>query len=931
MINALFTLGFRRPLWVVALVTAVTVLAAMGLPKLEIDTSFGNLIPENDPARVAYQQVMEEFGSDNLTIVYASDSNLWTPEGLQRLNELQLALERIEDVERVDSVFSLRAIRGIEPDDQNARTVSQIESMPVLADVPKTLADAEAARDRALANPLYLGNFLSTDGTATALLVSVGDNNDRPDFDQTLNDALEAALAPFRGDFDGLFQVGPPRIQSELAASLSGDFRLLAPLSAAALVLAMVVFLRSSVAAMVPLVTSALSIIWTFGLLGWLGVPMNMLSAMIPSLIIAIGSTEDTHLIAAYFRGLAENRKQEPNQARRTAIRYLASHAGLALILTVITTTLGFAANLFSDIGLIKQFSIAATVAMVANGIVTVLVVPPLLSQLGPARLPRAFIAEAEAKAQQRPAAHLSGRIVNLFRQSQRRFPIGILLITAGLVIFFLYEASKLYVTNDPLSYFPSDRPLVQDTRRISSELAGVRVFFVTLKADSDRAFLEPDNVRKLAEIQEFARAQDAYDRSLSLADHLRYVNEQFRGRFASSDLPETRALIAQYLLFFHRSELESYVSHDYRRANILVRHSISDSHTLNEYVRELEDALGTITGPGIQADIVGENLMVNQAAESLMVAQLKALALLLLLIFILMSIMFTSFKGGALALVPAIIPIALMFGIMGLLNIPLNPGTAMVAVIAVGIAVDGTIHLLARYNERCRKTSDYVQAVHDSMDDVATPLISSSLALALGFGMLLFSNFTVVAQFGALAAATMLISIVANLLVTPILMTRIRLVGLYQILSMRVDREVLDRSTLFSGMSGYQRRKAILISEMHEVEAGELLVEQGVVGRSMYLILEGEAEVIRRDGGSSRTLAMLKPGEIFGEIGYIRAVERTADVRARTPVTVLRFQFDRMQKDLKFFPTIVANLNFNISAILGERLADTLDHGNPG
>jgi hypothetical protein len=290
---------------------------------------------------------------------------------------------------------------------------------------------------------------------------------------------------------------------------------------------------------------------------------------------------------------------------------------------------------------------------------------------------------------------------------------------------------------------------------------------------------------------------------------------------------------------------------------------------------------------------------------------------------------MFTSFKGGVIALVPAIIPIALMFGIMGYLGIPLNPGTAMVAVIAIGIAIDGTIHLLARYNELCRRTSDYVEAVNSAVNDVAPPLIVSSVALAFGFGVLIFSNFTIVAQFGALAAATMLFSIFSNLLITPIIMTLVRLIGLYQILEMSIDCEVLNNSPLLRNMSAYQRRKAILISELHEFEKGELLVEQDTIGRNMHLILSGEAEVIRKDGDESRSLAILKPGQVFGEVGYIRETKRTANVVAIEKVSALRFDYERMEKDLKFFPNIVAKLNFNISYILGERLADMVSKPN--
>jgi predicted RND superfamily exporter protein len=896
-------------------VILLTAFFAAGLSRLEVDTSFDSLIPYDDPGRLVYQRVMGEFGSDNKTIVYVRDDELWSPARLARLEALRTRLAAVPDVLRVDSLFDLRVIQG---------SSGGVTSRPVLERLPETLDQALLARERALENPLYLGNFFSGDGEVTAIVVAGLDTEDRADFSRDVYRGIEDALEEHRGDFDALFQVGPPRINQELRDALGRDFALLGPLSAFVLIAAILFFMRSGLAAIAPLVTSGLTIVWTFGLLGWVGIPLNILSAMIPSLIIVIGSTEDTHIMAAFFRGLdasaceEEGDEEIPEDLRREAVGYAGRHVGLPLILTVLTTGLGFASNLASNIGLIQHFAIASTFAMLANGVVTLLVVPMMLNWFGPEQRPAA-VDRAEG-------GGLPARIVRLFRVPQDRFPMRTLALTTVLCGFFVWQASSLYVTNDPLSYFPDDRPLVQQTRRINEDLAGVKVFFVTVEANADRAFLEPRNLRRLAEIQDFVDRQGVFDTSVSLADQLKYVNRAFRGDFADLALPETRELVAQYLLFFHRGDLDSYVSADYRRANIVVRHSIDDSHTLNQYVTELEEVLDEITGSGLEAMVIGENLMVNRAAEALMVAQVQALGLLLALIFVIMSAMFTSLKGGAIAMIPSVIPIAIMFGIMGLLDIPLNPGTAMVAVIAIGIAIDGTIHLLARYNELCRRTSDYVGAVHQAVAEEATPLVVSSIALAFGFGILLFSSFSIVAQFGALAAATMLISVVANLLVTPIIMARIRLVGLYQILSMSVDQEVLDASPLFQGMTDYQRRKAILISELNEFEAGECLVRQGDVGRSMYLILDGEAEVVRLDGEERRQLAVLKAGQVFGEIGYIRAIERTANVQALSAVSALRFDYEKLEQDLKFFPNIVAKLNFNISGILGERVADLLD-----
>lgn len=902
MMLKLFMLGLKRPVAVTLFMVTATLFAAAGIPKLEIDTGLDSLIPASDPNRLIYQQVMGEFGSDNKTIIYIRDNNLWTPEKLSIIEGLHHDIERIDNVTSVDSLFNLHTIHGED---------GKIESIPVLSEAPTTVEEALAAKARALANPLYIGNYFSDSGNVLAMIVAVVDKEEDSDFSRRIYQQMETLISEKRGNFDKLIQVGPPRINAELKRRLFDDFRLLGPLSAFILFASILFFMRSGISAVIPIVTSFLSIIWTFGMLGWTGVPINILSAMLPSLIIVIGSTEDTHMMAAYFRGLESN----VENSREKAIYYMAKHISLPLVLTVLTTALGFSSNILSGIGLIQHFAFAATFAMLANGIITILVVPLLLSVYGPEKNTSA-VDDTES-------TRLPDIILRVFRYYQDNHPVSVLIFTTVMCGFFIYHASKLYVTNDPLSYIPSDSALIQDTKLIHDDLAGIKIFFIRLDSNKQNAFQRPENINKLVEIQRFMDKQGVFDQSISLADHLAFANREFRGEYAARVLPATRQLVAQYLMFFHRSDLDSYVSHDYSRANIVVRHNINDSHTLNAYIDELQEVVKDIAGAGFKVNIVSKNLMVNDAAESLMVAQIKALALLLALIFIIMSVMFTSFRGGAIALVPAVIPIAMMFGVMGYLNIPLNPGTAMVAVIGIGIAVDGTVHLLARYNELCRHTSDYIGAVNTAVKEEATPLIISGIALSFGFGILLLSNFTVIAQFGALAAITMLFSIYANLLITPIIMTRVRLIGLHQIIGMTIDKKVLEESPLFKNMTNYQRRKAVLISELSEFEEGDLLVEQGTIGRDMYLILSGEAEVIRHDGCESRTLATLLPGTIFGEIGYIRETERTADVKALTKISALRFDYERMQKDLKFFPNIVAKLNFNISYILGERLAD--------
>ena len=908
MIKRILMLGIEQRGLTIAALALLTLFFALGLPNLKVDTGFESLISDTDPDRPAYDRISQEFGSDDKTIIFIQDSKLWSPQKLSALERLHHEFLKLEFITRVDDVFSAQMIRGKE---------GKLMSRPLLAEAPKDEETALQAKKDALYHPLVVNGLVSGDGSATALILSTqnGDSEKKVS-DEQVNKSLDDVIQPFSSRFEEIFQLGAPRINAELKRTLFDDLIWLGPLSAIVLVIAILLFLKSWIAAVLPLATSLLSLVWTFGFMAWCGIPINILSAMLPSLIIVIGATEDTHMMSAYQDIMAGDRELNRDQAVRSMLRKM----GVPLFLTILTTALGFASNILADVGLIRDFAIASTFAIIANGVITVLFIPLALSVINSAQ---------PALSEDRGVfSRMPGWFVRAFSFINKRYPYLTLLLTAVLCLIFVIQAAKLNVTNDPMSYFKQDQDIIQDAEKVHQALSGMKVFYISLESNREKAFQIPENLEKLAEIQRFVSKQKVFDRSTSLANLISYANREFHdGDESEFDIPLTRNLVAQYFLFFHRQDLESYVSHDFRRANIVVQHNISDSNTLNQYVAELKEVTSQIAGSDMSTYIVGENLMINAATTSLLFAQFKSLAMLLLVIFLIMSVMFTSFKGGLIALVPNMIPIILMFGVMGLFDIALNPGTAMVAVIAIGIAIDGTIHLFSRYNDLSRQSNSALGAVQHTLREEARPMVATTLSLALGFGILLESNFTLIAQFGALSAATMLFALFSNLLITPIILSRVRLVGLHQILAMNVRKDVLENSSLFKDMSTYQIRKAILISEMQGFGEGELLMEQDTTGRSMYMLLSGRVEVIRRDDGDSRQLALLEAGQVFGEIGFIRETRRTADVRALSDVEVLRFDFERLKKDLKFFPNIVAKLNFNISRILGERLADTVEH----
>lgn len=902
LLQRFFRLGVDFPLPSLAFLLAISMAAGLGLPRVQVDTGFERLVPQDDPDRQAYLHVAREFGSDNRIYIYLRDPQLWTPAKLQAFERLHENLRQLPFVERIDDLFTQRSVRRVE---------GQLGARPLLSVAPVDQQGAERARRAALDDPTAVRNVVSADGNVLGIGLSVREAADAGEVDH----ALERVLGPARAHFATLEQVGPPRIEAEIRKSLLHDARVLVPASALLLVLTVFGFCRSVFAAIMPLLVASLSLLWTFGMMGWTGIPVSILSAMLPSLVVVIGATEIMRMVSGYNLGLREVNGPVSAASRAPATEFMLRNLGAPAVLTALTTALGFASNGFAGIAIIRDFGLSAAFAILANGLITVLLVPMLYAALGPRRgRPLVFA----------PSGGLSATVTRAFRVMRHRLTPWALLLAAVLCALFVQQASSLYVTNEPLTFFRPDHPMVKTAERMHRDLAGVKLFYITLESNTEGAFRDPANLQRLADIQAFIAKQQIFDRSLSLADLVSEANQEASGgRPDAYRVPPTRRLVAEYLLLHPPRDLEPYVSHDFRRANITVRHNVRDSSTLNHHVRELREVVAHFAGPGMIATVTGHNLMINAAADRLLLGQAMALGGLLVIVFIVMSLMFTSFKGGIIALVPSVIPILMILGVMRVLEIPLNAGTVMVGVIAIGIAIDGTIHLFSRYSELCRSATNYDEAVIETVRDEAGPVIAVSLALALGFGVLLLSDFTVVAQFGALAAATMLFSIFANLLITPLVMSRIRIVGLYEILAISKQRAAVEHSALFRGMTDYQIRKTILISELREHPAGERLIEQGAVGSSMYIVVSGELEVVRRDEGGERRLATLGPGDVFGEIGFVQATRRTADVRAIGPVSVLRFDHARLEKDLVFVPHIMAKLNFNISGILGRRLAD--------
>ncbi|MGE0485998.1 MAG: MMPL family transporter [Gammaproteobacteria bacterium] len=897
--------GPRGRAWSVVVLLSLSLAAGLALPRLAIDRSDDRLVSTAAAGWTDFTRMQADFGAEQTLLVYLRADDLWTEQRLKQLQQLTFDLEDTPEITAVSSLLSATNIRD---------KGDFVDAGPLATIVPNDPAKIAELRADAEYSPIMRRNFISADGHATAISLSYEARPEDPDWELEIHDIVERHLEPLRGDFDIVFQIGRPRLNTEINRGLGADLRELVPLALIVLVVVITAFLRSPRVVPIPLVTAGLTVLWTFGFMAVAGIPITLLTAMIPALIIVIGAVEDVHLMASYIEGLDET-SADP---RGAAIRHMARHVGLPVLITSITTVIGFAANVITEIPLIYEFAIASAFAMVANFVATMLGVPLLLRWIGPRR--NVLRAAGDAP------GGIVGLVVRAVEFVAERAPKIVVAGAVAVVAWFAMQVSSIQVNNDPLSYFPPDHPFVRDATRVHDDLAGLQVFSVVLRADEPDWFRTPKGLAQIAAVQALLDGQGIYDKTLSLATLIALMHQEFNaGDPAFFHVPDKEDDLDLYLSTLTRDDLAPFVTPDFATARISVRHNMTNSVELNAAVDEALATLPGLLGKHVEAAFTGKNLMVNRAAASLMEGQVTSLLLLLTIVFVLFSVLYTSWLAGLLALVPNLIPIVVNFGAMGWLGVPLNPGTAMVAAIAIGIAVDDTIHLMTRFGIESKRHIDERAAVRATVRGEAVPIVSTSLALALGFGALAFSQFSVVREFGLLAAATMVYAAVADLLLMPILLMHLRLATVWDIVALELDRDVLVNCPLFRGMSQFAVKKVVVLSDIETFQPGEVIIEQGAVSRGMYVVLKGRGGVSITRDGITLDLDQIGPGDIVGEIGFSgEGVERTATVTAREPMTVVRLDAESTHKGLRFYPRIAAGLHRNISNILGARLLDS-------
>jgi uncharacterized protein len=352
--------------------------------------------------------------------------------------------------------------------------------------------------------------------------------------------------------------------------------------------------------------------------------------------------------------------------------------------------------------------------------------------------------------------------------------PLAIVAIFGGLLASSIIGIGKLHVGFNFLEEFKPHTRFHQHTAYVQDVMGGMlNVVFIYDSGVAD-GIKNAEILAHLDALQDYAGNSPIVKKTYSVGDILKDVNQSFHGDDpAYYRLPDSNELIAQYLLMYEISgggELEDYLSGDYRRTTLELRVDLTDSSRIKALIDDLERYLVDHPAPGAQVEITGIGLLWIKMADYIAQSQLWGYGLAFSIIALVLCLAFRSVKVGLLAMIPNLFPALLVLGVMGWQGAHLDYFRLLLATVAIGIAVDDTVHITTRIRREFLRCGNYEEAIRISLMSVGRALVITTVILTLSFLVFLASDMAVLANFGTLLSITMVTALLADLFLLPAL-----------------------------------------------------------------------------------------------------------------------------------------------------------------
>ena len=891
LLREIFGWILNRPLIVMLIIAAITILFAWRLPDLSFKTSIYDLQIEDLSETAQYNAFKKVFGSDEIIRVVIKCNNVFDAVTFRKIEQLA---ENAADIEGVRRVISLPGIK-------KAIDVSGKWDMEKFS---------------ALVQPvdLFQKNLISTDRKTTALTLVLKNDVDPDQVIREVRKLLTDSPQELK-----LYQIGMPLVSEALVKFTQNDFFRLPPFTFLLIAIILFYLFRKAQYVLLPLASMGLALVWTLGFMAYLSIPLSMLTMIVPVFLVAVGTAYCLHIVSEYI-----NSQQE---AKSTAEALTGTYANIALptSLAVLTTAIGLGSLLVNRISAIQEFAIFSCFGIFSILIVVMTFLPAAMS----------FIPLPASESQEKIKTtsffyRFIEKIIDLNLNHQK-----IVLPVIGVVVLIcLIGIFRIRVETNPVGYLKEGTQVKENFNDIYQTLSGSFPINIVMGQSEADYFEDPKHLADIARIQEFLVQLPGVDKSLSFADYLKLVNyvlNHYDPKYYT--LPEEgfelRMLMNNYATILGEDMLTRFMNSDFSKANIVLLTHISSSR---EFLQIRESTLAYAEqnfSKDLSWEVTGLGIAIAASSHQVTIGQIKSLSITMILVFGTMFILFLSSKVGLIAIIPNLFPIIINFGIMGWLGIELSLVTSLIASIAIGLAVDDTIHYLARYNQEFRKDLDDERAIRDTLHHVGRPITFTTITICVGFSVLLFSSFKPTAIFGVMMVITSLSALVGDLILLPSLVRHVELVTLWDLVRLKLGEEPRRGIPLFKDLSRTQIHYILMAGSLIKIDTDEILFHKGDASDSMYTIISGTVDVfdpVRDDEleyqSESRILVnQLKTGDVLGEMGFLRSVPRSATVVGTSPVELLKINWKMIKRLQWLYPLTAQKFFLNLMGIVCDRL----------
>jgi predicted RND superfamily exporter protein len=736
---------YPRFFLVLSLLIALFFVSFVPFTKTEQNVDY--LILEDDPDVTFYNAFKEVFGNDEFFIIAFEKEDIFTKKNLTLLKRITEDLENLEQAEEVTSLANV---------DDTIGGTDYFEVRKFLEDIPDDENQLSRLKELATRNPLYLHNLISPDARTAAIFVRPYDRPDDEQYTKRLLDKTHEILDRYGNEIDKFYLAGRTTTSATLSHYMKIDVAKFIPITYLLIILAIWAVFRNARLTVLALGNISLCVGSTMGLLGLTGITLNNVTSIIPPLVMALALCDTVHIFSHMDKAVLSKYAD-----KRKALAGVLQRVVLPSFLTTLTTAVGFLSLAVSELRPIREFAYVASSGMIFEFIYSFFLLPPLILCF---KAERVYV---EYPTQRGIAAFLV-RIRNLVS----RHPRLIALASAAVILTSLWFGSQLKVETNLIKFFKSHTDFRKSLDFVEKRLGGVDTLDISLKAEHVDAFREPSNLRIIERVQKYIDSLRGIDVTVSFVDFMKDMNESFHDedpRYYT--IPETVELVSQYLLLYDSDEIEDMINSSYDHARISVRMSEHSSARHKSLIDEIKQYIGETKNSDLDITVTGTAVQQVNTIDSLVRGQVYSLGLAAGTIAVIMFLVLRSAALGALSIVPNLFPIILNFGVMGAVGIPLDTGTALIAAVALGIAVDDTIHFLSEYKmQRAQKVS-IQKSVENVISVKGRAIISSSIILCIGFGVLVLSSFVPTMHFGLLNAIIMVTAVAGDLVVLPSIM----------------------------------------------------------------------------------------------------------------------------------------------------------------